>query len=386
MDIRELLEQRKREIYGDADVVVENLGDITDDMEYLGDITEEGFEVKTTEDLIMTESEYFTEAEIQEIELEATQIEDAENYMDSVLADSREDILQFVGECYIDELILEEALFDCETVEELEAVEESIKEAAGRKKDAAIAKVKELWKKFKAWILNLKDVIVNQFTSGNKLISKYKYKIISEYKKRGDKIKVKTYKYKFDDTAIREAVAALEVTFEEFVGTGKKLNKKDVNKAYEKQIGGKEGGNKGLKEKAAACVRDKEKKEYKVSELDINTIMAIAGESKSAIKALKEFNKAEDDFFKQRIQEIKNSAAPSDDKNGGVKKDVISSQVSAAKRGAAMGTALIKYYIAELKSANRACLAIVRRLLNQSTSGGETETKLHKKIDEKRSY
>ena len=51
--------------------------------------------------------------------------------------------------------------------------------------------------------------------------------------------------------------------------------------------------------------------------------------------------------------------------------------------GASLAKAATSAYIGQLKAANRAYTAIVRKLLNQSTAGGKTETKLMKKIRNK---
>lgn len=395
MDIRELLEQRKRELYGetssDSEVTLENFGDVSDEMgteiEYLGDLTVDD-ETETS----MESNEYFTDAELRDIELEASQIEDPDAYISQVIEESTTDILEFVGESYINDLILEDALFDCETAEDLEIIEESVKEKAVNYKNSAISKVKGLWAKFKAWVKNLYQVIKNQFTSGENLVKKYKGQILSEYKKRGSKIKVKTYNYKFNTSSIQTAVSSLEVAFEELVGKNKKLDKEETSKTFAANSGAKSTKGKDLRAYAAKCVRDGEKKEYTLSQLDINSIIDIAGNAKSAIKPLKEFQKAEEDFFKQRINEIKNTSftekvyedkpyITGENKSKDEGKAIISSQVSAAKRGMSIGSTLIKSYISELKSANRACLAIVRKLLNQSSTGGATETKIHKKLN-----
>lgn len=395
MDIRELLEQRKRELYGetssDSEVTLENFGDVSDEMgteiEYLGDLTVDD-ETETS----MESNEYFTDAELRDIEIEASQIEDPDAYISQVIEESTTDILEFVGESYINDLILEDALFDCETAEDLEIIEESVKEKAVNYKNSAISKVKGLWAKFKAWVKNLYQVIKNQFTSGENLVKKYKGQILSEYKKRGSKIKVKTYNYKFNTSSIQTAVSSLEVAFEELVGKNKKLDKEETSKTFAANSGAKSTKGKDLRAYAAKCVRDGEKKEYTLSQLDINSIIDIAGNAKSAIKPLKEFQKAEEDFFKQRINEIKNTSftekvyedkpyITGENKSKDEGKAIISSQVSAAKRGMSIGSTLIKSYISELKSANRACLAIVRKLLNQSSTGGATETKLHKKLN-----
>ena len=152
MDIRELLEQRKRELYGetssDSEVTLENFGDVSDEMgteiEDLGDLTVDD-ETETS----MESSEYFTDTELRDIEIEASQIEDPDAYISQVIEESTTDILEFVGESYINDLILEDALFDCETAEDLEIIEESVIESLKNLKNSVAENIKNCGKNLK---------------------------------------------------------------------------------------------------------------------------------------------------------------------------------------------------------------------------------------------
>ena len=195
MDIRELLEQRKRELYGydSDDISLENYGDISgedDDYDdYIGDVTLES-------DYDTDETEYFSDDELRQIDIMASMIDDPDEFIDEAIEESSVDIMEFVGEAYINDLVFEDALFDCNSLEELEVVEESIKDTAIEFKNKAVKKVKDLWAKFNAWIKNLFSSLKNQFTSGEKLLAKYGKELASAYAARQDKVKLKSYIYK----------------------------------------------------------------------------------------------------------------------------------------------------------------------------------------------
>ena len=165
MDIRELLEQRKRELYGydSDDISLENYGDISgedDDYDdYIGDVTLES-------DYDSDETEYFSDDELRQIDIMASMIDDPDEFIDEAIEESSVDIMEFVGEAYINDLVFEDALFDCNSLEELEVVEESIKDTAIDFKNKAVKKVKDLWAKFNAWIKSANIKLKLATTSG----------------------------------------------------------------------------------------------------------------------------------------------------------------------------------------------------------------------------
>ena len=387
MDIRDLLEQRKNELYG-YDSVTENMGDITGAYDDMGDVT----------DNFNNEEDYnaylgLTRQDQLDIELESSLIDDPDEYIDQATEEFNNEAIALAGEMYMDQLIVEEALFECADLSELEIVEESIKDTIKEKADKAIAKIKELWKKFKAWIVNLKNVIVNMFTSGEKLVSKYKSTIKENHERRGKQIRVKCYQYKLDTNKAKQVVEDILKLTKNELGAGKKL---DASESGKKVRQGLKGGDAGgmdkefIRDHARTCVRDKDKKEYTLNQLNIDDIIEVCANKKEAIKGIKDVEKTTDQGFKEAIDDIKAyQAAPGANdeetaRNERDNKDVISRQVKFVKKMNAMVTSFVKAFISELKSANRACAAICRKLLNQSTGGGDTETKLHKKVREMR--
>lgn len=378
MDIRELLEQRRRELYGydSDDISLENYGDISGDDdfddEYIGDVTLES-------DYDTDESEYFSDDELRQIDIMASMIDDSDEYIDQAIEESSVDIMEFVGEGYINDLVFEDALFDCNSIEELEAVEESIKDTAIDFKNKAVKKVKDLWAKFTAWIKNLFSSLKNQFTSGEKLLAKYGKELASAYAARKDKVKLKSYIYKIPSG---DPGKDLEVSIKDaFYGMSSKSsvvkNRDNVKKGYADAISAEGSGRKDIRKVMASKLRNDEKKEIYLKQIPLETIKYFANGQKDAIKSLKEMDKAQKTFFKDQIDAIKAVDVAKDDKAG---KAEISGKVTIAKKGSSMLSMGIKAYISELKGAHRACTAIVRKLLNKATTGGEIETKLHKKV------
>ena len=387
MNINELLNSRKNALLGsysdeyldlDYEGTMENWGDITGDDEYEDSVDGIGL---------------FDEDDMREIEIEASTIEDPDEYIDDALREFRDESMALVGEMYIDELVAEDAILLCESYEDLEAIEESFKDTVKEKAGKAKKQIMELAKKFKAWIMNLLNVIVNLFRSGEGLVNKYSGKIRDEWNKRGDKIKVKTYKYHHNQGALQELCDSIKNTAEGLSSTraeGNTLTKYDMRTKYGENTGNKEtgasgGSSKDIKRKAIAIIREgNEKKEMTVKDISIDDILDLAGNKKKYIKDIKDVDKKMQDWFKGEIKKIKDVQPSSSDKEGKKKeKETAKDRISAVKMGASLVKAAVSAYIGQLKAANRAYTAIVRKLLNQSTAGGKTETKLMKKIRER---
>lgn len=378
MNINELLNSRKQALLGsdtddyldsylENEGVMENWGDLSGEEEY-GDID--------------GETGLFTEQDLQDIELEASEIEDSDEYIDNAIQQFSDETMALVGEMYIDELVAEDAVMTCESYEELETIEEAFKEAVKEKAGSAKNKIVELAKKFAAWIKNLKDVVVNLFRSGESLVKKYKSKITAEYNKRGDKIKVKTYVYKHDRAGIIALTESISVAAMSMLDSNYKYKDKSSRQEYMKKETGGAGTIAEVKKKAIEIIRpSEEKKEMTVKQIPLNDILDLAGNKKDYIKDLDSANKAMQEFFKNQIKEIKGEDKLADTKESKKsEKNIDKIRIAIAKMGSSYASAAFKAYMGQLKAANRAYTAIVRKLLNQSTAGGDTETKLAQKV------
>lgn len=375
MNINELLNSRKQALLGsdtedyldldqDTEATMENWGDISGDEDEAGELRD-----------------LFTDEDLQDIELEASQIEDPDEYIDNAIKEFNDETMALVGEMYIDELVTEDAVMLCESYEELESIEEAFKDTVKEKAGSAKNKIIELAKKFAAWIKNLKDVILNLFRSGESLVKKYKSKITSEYNTRGDKIKVKTYVYKHDRAGILALVDSITVAATSMLESNYKYSDKSSRQDYmKKEAGG--GTIADIKKKAIEIIRPSdEKKEMTVKQIPLSDILDLAGNKKDYIKDLDSANKAMQKFFSDQIKEIKGEDKIADTKESKKNEQITTKRrIAIAKMGSSYGSAAFKAYMGQLKAANRAYTAIVRKLLNQSTAGGSTETKAMQKL------
>lgn len=385
MNINDLLNDRKQALLGsnndsdyldldpDMDTTMENWGDITGE--------EDGEDVDNVGEEV---SDLFNEDDLQDIELEASEIEDSDEYIDNAIEEFSNETMALVGEMYIDELITEDAVMLCESYEELETIEEAFKENVKAKAGKAKDQIVTLAKKFAAWIKNLKDVVVNLFRSGESLVKKYKGKISSEYAKRGDKIKVKTYKYKHNRSGIMSLTDSIAAAAMSMMDSNYKYNDKESRQNYMKKETGGAGTIAEVKKKAIEIIRpDEEKKEMTVKDIPLNDILDLAGNKKDYLKDLDSANKAMQKFFSDQIKGIKGEDKIADTKESKKQEKITDKRrLSIAKMGSSYASAAFKAYMGQLKAANRAYTAIVRKLLNQSTAGGNTETKAAKKMRE----
>ena len=316
------------------------------------------------EDLFVEESyEYddedlFDENDLKDIMIESMDIDDPDEYINNALKEYSDESMALVGEMYIDELIVEEAVSMCEDYDELENIEEAFKENVKSKVGKAKATIVNLAKKFAAWIQGLIGSLSTLFVSGEKLVSKYKGKIIEEYNSRGQRIKVKTYKYSHKPEQLKSVLNG--ILDSNNIGSDMKEAKKS------------EETMKSIKENAVKCIRSDEKKEYRVSELGINNILELAGDKKKIIKALQDVNKEMQKMFKKGIDTIKEDQGKSESE---LNKDQAKNAINAVKYASKCSTAAVNAYISEVRSANRACTAIVKRLLNTKKAPNTPDAK-----------
>lgn len=81
------------------------------------------------------------------------------NGFDATIENYENEFLNIYGEYYANEIIIENVIYDATLINDLEIVEESIKDNFIEFKDKAIKKLKELLKKFTNWIKRIKDSI-----------------------------------------------------------------------------------------------------------------------------------------------------------------------------------------------------------------------------------
>lgn len=337
--LKELEKEEKAYKKGKKKAVKESYSIFDDEVEYYEDDDSDLFVEESASD-----EEFFDEEELKEIALEELNIDDPDEYIANAIDEFGNETLAIIGEMYIDELITEEAIELCENYEDLDSIEEAFKEGVKEKAKKAGGSISALAKKFAAWIQSLITAVTNLFASGEKLVKKYQGKIVAEYNSRGPKIKVKTYMYKHDMNKMKSLLKSI---IDANIKAGDGLNSTKSDESL-----------KSVKEKAVACIRQGEKREYRITDISIKDILMLAGEKQSIISTLQDANKTMQNTFKQAMGKVKNEAPE------GTTKEQAKNSIGAIKYASKSVTTAINAYIAEVKAANRAYTAIVRKLLN----------------------
>ena len=118
-------------------------------------------------------------------------IEEATEYMDELLVECMDDAIEFQAACYLENLVLEQMMYEDFNEEEMQlTIEGAMKERMAK----AGASLQEMWRKFKEWFNNVINNFVNHFTSGKKLVEKYgAQKIVNAMKDCETKVKMNEY-------------------------------------------------------------------------------------------------------------------------------------------------------------------------------------------------
>lgn len=95
--------------------------------------------------------------------------------LENALYDYRQKSLEIFGQKYIDNILLEEMIFDDSNIENLEIIEESVIESLKNLKNSVAENIKKLWKKFKEWITNIINSIKKLFVKEKEI--KFEVKI-----------------------------------------------------------------------------------------------------------------------------------------------------------------------------------------------------------------
>lgn len=434
MNINDLINERKQALFSyensdaDTDIVEENMGDITGEVEEsdtevddaaetteeAGDATdvdddaeeveegkcggkkkskEEGSSKKAckesiddiefedveddenVEDVKESTDEFsltdiFDEDDIKDIMLEEMDIEDPEEYMENAIKEFSEESLSILGEMYIDELVTEDAIMFCNSTEELESIEEAFKENVAGKANSAKESIKKIAKKFAAFIQNLINSIVNLFSSGETLVKKYKSTIESSYKANGGKIKVKTYKYSHNPAAITDLLNTIGASMKELGSNPHKYMDKGSTKTVYANSTGTDGSVEGIKQAAVDAIRSGAKQEYMVSDIPIADIIDLTSNKNKHIKTLKDLNRSFQKKCSQAITVLATAryVGPNDKNSKKQVKDAQFNAIGAVKMGSRLYNAAATAYVGELRAANRAYTAICRKLVSKSDS------------------
>lgn len=317
---------------------------------------------------------FFDDDDLRDIMVEAMDIEDPEDYIEEAIQEFSDETLALVGEMYIDQLITEEASMFCDDVEELESIEEAFKEAVGKKANSAKEAITNVAKKFAAFIQKLIQSVIGLFSNGEKLVKNYKSTIEAQYKAKGSSIKVKTYRYSHNPGAITGLLNDIGTAMKTMAEKPVDYKDKDTRKTVYASTTGTDGSVEGIKQTAVEAIRKGEKSEYTVSELDLTDILDLAGNKNKHIKVLKDLNKSFQKKCSEYIARLRLSrpVAPTKEmrKEGQTQ---INASIAAVKMGSKLYSVAANAYMSELRAANRAYTAICRKLVSKAESKKKDE-------------
>lgn len=311
----------------------------------------------------ITDGGYFSKDEMVNIENESKHIYDIDTFMDNAIENNMIETYKLVGESYMIELMHEEMINECESASELTIIEESIKESALNLRDSIVNKVKELWAKFKAWLKKIRDALKFREETGRQLVNKYRLEIEENYKKKKDKMKLTTYIYTYrDDIPLEKDLIAMNVKYKSLISRVGKTLKASGNSEYYSGI--KDGvvlndkTKSIIKKNVTSYVRNEEKAEHKLGDLDLKVIIQYAGYSDQELKWMNSVEKEQDNFYNTIIQNI-NNVEPKNE----YEKKYLTNLYTVAKACSSTASLMIKTYVSEVKSASSACIAIVKKII-----------------------
>lgn len=261
--------------------------------------------------------------------------------MDEAIKKFNDETIIILSEMYIDELIFEDAIHYCEDIEKLNIIQEAYDKSIKNKSKEIQKTVGDLAKKFASFIKGLISNITTLFSTGENIVNKYEKRIRETHKKEGKEIKVKTHKYinntKGLETLVYDILSEMDSTF----------SKGNANQYINE-----------FKSKAIKCIRKGPKKEYKISELNIDDIISLTGNKKEIIQSLKSIN--------NRVQkDLKNmqTIMLSKRKDGTIDRETTKDSLSTIKTTSRCITLVVSSYITEVKNANRAYTIICKKLI-----------------------
>lgn len=295
--------------------------------------------------------EGFNGEELEDVVFE--NFEDPCAVMDEIMLESANEFIELQGALYMNELVLENYMFDNFDETEIDAMmEASIKERANKIKDT----IKKQWARLTAWFKETLVNIQNFFTSGEELVKKYKNDIPRAMK--SSNVTAKVFEYVPVGTAITRCDKLIQNV--KAAGSGKVEDVNEAKTAVLKAAGATDRSN--VAKVVRACFIHTEKPvEKKISSLDPNVVMDYAGNKKSIIDSInkaksnidKEFNEILSMISKTEGEGTKNAVAAFQFAIS-VKNTIINAELACVKKGCSDNKAIINKALGGKKPTSKA--------------------------------
>lgn len=271
-------------------------------------------------------------------EMEAYEdLDEAVESLDTLTMESTNEMIEFQAACYLEDLVLENMMFEEFDEEKISNVMEAAK---GEKKEGLVQKIKNLWQRIKEWFARAFKTIVNHFQSGESLVAKYRNDIPKAMQQSGAKIKMRPFGQD-PATAIGQVKSMVERV-------------KVVGKSKEQILGLLGLSDKsGVRKKVEGIFYSGEASEKAIKDLKPDMVMKWASNKKIVIDGLKKYQKDIDGEFKEMLSALNKG----NDENK-------SAMASDFQFGINLINSLISQTVVCVKQVSNACTAIIRKALS----------------------
>lgn len=307
--------------------------------------------------------------EVEADEVEA--FEDLDTAMESledIVTESRNEMIELQSAMYLEDLVLENMMYDDFNEEEISSVmENTMKERA----NDLVKKIKAQWKKIQEWFIATAKAIANYFTNGETLVAKNKVQIPQAMKNCN--VKVKMHKYNDPNKAMDNvhvlvdkltSASSTKRNNDEVLGAIGAKDRKDISKIVK--------GYFILTEKPV---------ERTISEMSPKIAMDYAGNKKIFIASINKNKTIVDQSFKEILSIIESEVKK---ENGAY----TANQVKVFNFAKGLSSTAISTEIACIKKGASEYAAIIRKALNSNTGAGlqPIKNKLEARKAAKESY
>ena len=257
--------------------------------------------------------------------------------LETITTESTNELIEFQAAAYLEDLVLENMMYNDFDEEKIQATMEAAKE---EKKEGLGQKIKNLWARIKEWFARVIRTITTHFQSGETLVAKYRKQIPTAMNQSKAKISYRPFN---DPESVKKQIEAM-------VG-----RLKVVGKSKEQILGlvglSDKGGAKEKVENIAYS--KKEKVEQPISSMKADVVIKWAGDKKVHIDGLKKMQKDLDGEFKQMLADI--------NKGDGKNK---AEDASNFQFGIGVANSLISHMIVCVKQICNVCTAIIRKAIS----------------------
>ncbi len=230
-------------------------------------------------------------------------LEDGIKDLDMIVRESTMDFIEFQGAMYLEDLVLENMMYENFDEERIAPIlEGKLREMGG----SVVQKIKNLWERIKEWFKRIFATIKNFFTENRKLVANYKGQI-PERMKNCDK-EIKMHDWQHPNNAMADAVELAQIIYDK--GTDAYSDKDELLKA----IGVKDV--KEMVELAKEAFMGKVKAETrKVSSLNPEIAMSYLYDEKIFLDHMQKQKIDMDNKFKEVLQVLQAEAKDADKDN-----------------------------------------------------------------------